>query len=107
MNSKGILISLSTLSVEIDWDHYLNLLVLDEDDPSSISLTTDLEPMPSKRSGIITSNVNGFIHVYGRKQNQVTLDSNERYDPVKNTLTIESPMLVIVILIKRTYHTIL
>jgi N-acetylneuraminic acid mutarotase len=70
----------------------VNTDVVEKYDPSSDSWVTDLEPMPSKRSGIAATNVNGSIHVFGGEQNQGTFDSNERYDPVKNTWTIESPM---------------
>jgi N-acetylneuraminic acid mutarotase len=70
----------------------VNTDVVEKYDPSSDSWNTALEPMPSKRSGIAATNVNGFIHVLGGEQNQGTFDSNERYDPVKNSWTIESPM---------------
>ena len=71
----------------------VNTDVVEKYDPSSISWTTDLEPMPSKRSGIAATNVNGLIYVLGGEQNQGTFDDNERYDPVNDTWTIESPML--------------
>jgi N-acetylneuraminic acid mutarotase len=61
-------------------------------DPSSDSWTTDLEPMPSKWSGIAAVNVSKLIYVLGGEENQGTFDTNERYDPANNTWTIESPM---------------
>jgi N-acetylneuraminic acid mutarotase len=70
----------------------VNTDIVEKYDPISDSWTSDLEPMPSKRSGIAATNVNGFIYVLGGEQNQGTFDSNERYDPVNNTWTIESPI---------------
>jgi hypothetical protein len=43
----------------------VNTDVVEKYDPDSDSWTTDLEPMPSKRSGIAATNVNGFIYVLG------------------------------------------
>ena len=56
----------------------VNTDVVEKYDPSSGSWTTDLEPMPSKRSGIAAAtNVNGLIYVLGGEQNQGTFDDNE------------------------------
>jgi N-acetylneuraminic acid mutarotase len=70
----------------------VNTDIVEKYDPSSDSWVTDLEPMPSKRSGIAATNVNGFIHVFGGEQNQGTFDSNERYDPANNIWTFEPSM---------------
>jgi len=43
--------------------------------------------MPSKRSGIAATSVNGSIYVLGGEQNQGTFNNNERYDPATDTWT--------------------
>jgi hypothetical protein len=48
--------------------------------------------MPSKRSGIGATSLDGFIYVLGGEQNQGTFDNNERYDPKTDTWTRELPM---------------
>ena len=61
-------------------------------DPVSDQWTTDLQPMPSKRSGIAATSVNGSIYVLGGEQNQGTFNNNERYDPATDTWSEGLPM---------------
>jgi N-acetylneuraminic acid mutarotase len=49
--------------------------------------------MPSKRSSIAATAVNGSIYVLGGEQNQETFDNNERYDPDTDTWSEELPMM--------------
>lgn len=53
---------------------------------------SDLAPMPSKRSGIAATTVNGLIYVLGGEQNQGTFNKNEVYDPTSDVWTEEVPM---------------
>lgn len=69
-----------------------NVDLIEAYDPISDSWTIDLEPMPSKRSGIGAVSVNGSIYVLGGEQNQGTFDNNERYNPVNNIWTEVEPM---------------
>lgn len=70
----------------------INVDVNEKYDPALDQWTTDLEPMPSKRSGNAATSVNGSIYVLGREQNQGTFDNNERYDPATDTWSEELPM---------------
>ena len=49
--------------------------------------------MPSKRSGIAATSVNGSIYVLGGEQNQGTFNDNERYDPATDAWSEELPMM--------------
>jgi Kelch motif protein len=66
--------------------------IVEKYDPVLDKWATDLEPMPSKRSGIAAASINGSIFVLGGERRQGTFDNNERYDPDTNTWTIETPM---------------
>jgi N-acetylneuraminic acid mutarotase len=48
--------------------------------------------MPSKRSGVAATSVNGSIYVLGGEQNQGTLHDNERYDPATDAWIKGLPM---------------
>jgi len=54
----------------------VNVNVNEKYDPDSDLWTTDLEPMPSKRSGIAATSVNESIYVLGGEQNQGTFNNN-------------------------------
>jgi N-acetylneuraminic acid mutarotase len=58
-----------------------NVDLIEMYDPVTDTWTTELEPMPSKRSGIGAVSANGFIYVLGGEQTQSIFDNNERYDP--------------------------
>jgi N-acetylneuraminic acid mutarotase len=51
-----------------------------------------LEPMPSKRSGLAASVVNGSIYLFGGEHPFGTFNKNEKYDPKINKWTSEAPM---------------
>ena len=69
---------------------YSNIILTS--DPVLDQWTTDLEPMPSKRSGIAATSLNESIYVLGGEQNQGTFNNNERYDPATDTWSEELPM---------------
>ena len=52
-----------------------------------------LEPIPTKRSGLAATSVNGSIYVLGGESNLKTFDNNEKYDPKSQSWTLEDPML--------------
>ena len=60
--------------------------------PNLDKWTTDIKPMPSKRSGIGATSLDGSIYVLGGEQNQGTFNNNERYDPETDTWSLELPM---------------
>jgi N-acetylneuraminic acid mutarotase len=70
-----------------------NVDLIEKYDPVLDQWTTDLEPMPSKRSGIGATSVNGSIYILGGEQNQGTFNDNERYDPDTDTWSVELPMM--------------
>lgn len=70
----------------------INVDVIEKYDPATDKWTTDLEPMPSKRSGTVATSLNGFIYVLGGEQIQGTFDNNERYDPIKDVWIQDTPM---------------
>jgi N-acetylneuraminic acid mutarotase len=52
-----------------------------------------LEPLPTNRSGLAATSVNGSIYVFGGESTEKTFDNNEKYDPKSQSWTAESPML--------------
>lgn len=66
--------------------------IVEKYDPVSDEWTTNLEPMPSKRSGIVATSIDGSIYVLGGERCQGTFDNNERYNPANNIWTVEAPM---------------
>ncbi|HYF99969.1 MAG TPA: kelch repeat-containing protein [Candidatus Saccharimonadales bacterium] len=70
----------------------VNVDIVEKYDPTLDKWSADLTPMPSKRSGIGATSLDGFIYVLGGEQNQGTFDNNERYDPKTDAWTIEFPM---------------
>ena len=66
--------------------------IVEKYNPISDEWTTDLEPMPSKRSGIGAATINGSIQVLGGERRQGTFDNNEGYDLSTSTWTMETPM---------------
>lgn len=70
----------------------VNVDIVEKYDPKFDKWTTDYNPMPSKRSGIGATFLNGSIYVLGGEQNQGTFNNNERYDPETNTWSLESSM---------------
>ena len=66
--------------------------IVEKYDPVSDEWTTNLEPVPSKRSGIVATSIDGSIYVLGGERLQGTFDNNERYDPANNMWTVEAPM---------------
>jgi hypothetical protein len=77
--------------MELD-SSYEGMDIVEKYNPVSDEWTTDLEPMPSKRSGIAVGTINGSIYVLGGERRQGTFDNNERYDPVNNSWIIETSM---------------
>jgi N-acetylneuraminic acid mutarotase len=64
-------------------------------DPVQNTWITDLEPMPSKRSGVAaasSSSTNSSIYVFGGEEALKTFNNNERYDPKINKWMSEPPM---------------
>src|ERR687892_185984 len=73
-------------------------------DPEQDQWITNLEPMPSKRSGIaaaapaaaVTTNVSSIngsiIYVFGGEEPSKTFNNNEKYDATTNRWTSEPPM---------------
>ena len=53
---------------------------------------SNLEPMPSKRSGIAAASTNSSIYVFGGEEPSKTFNNNERYDVKINKWTTELPM---------------
>jgi N-acetylneuraminic acid mutarotase len=53
---------------------------------------SNLEPMPSKRSGIAAASINNSIYVFGGEEPFKTFNNNERYDVKSNKWTTELPM---------------
>jgi hypothetical protein len=70
----------------------VNVDVNEKYNPVLDDWTTDLQPMPSKRSGVAATSVNGLIFVFGGEQNQGTFDNNKRYDVATDTWSEELPM---------------
>jgi N-acetylneuraminic acid mutarotase len=76
-----------------------NISVNEAYDPEQDRWITNLEAMPSKRSGIAAaavaaSAVNGSsnIYVFGGEEPSKTFNNNEKYDAKTNTWTSEPPM---------------
>ena len=72
-----------------------NISVNEAYDPVQDTWITDLEPMPSKRSGIAaasSSSTNSSIYVFGGEEALKTFNNNERYDPKINKWMSEPPM---------------
>jgi N-acetylneuraminic acid mutarotase len=71
-----------------------NIAVNEVYDPEQDKWITNLEPMPSKRSGIAAASpVNSSnIYVFGGEEPSKTFDNNERYDVKANKWTAEPPM---------------
>jgi len=67
-------------------------VIIERYDPVLDKSVTDLEPIPSKRSGIGATNVDRSIYVSGVERRRGTFDNNERYNPITNTWTIEASM---------------
>ena len=67
-------------------------------DPKQDEWMTNLEPMPSKRSGIAAAaaiapaNSSNSIYVFGGEESSKTFTNNEKYDAQTNMWTSESPM---------------
>jgi N-acetylneuraminic acid mutarotase len=53
---------------------------------------TQLEPMPSKRSGLASASIGDYIYVFGGQKVNGTFENNERFDTNKNTWTAEKPL---------------
>lgn len=53
---------------------------------------TQLEPMPSKRSGLASAPIGGYIYVFGGQKVNGTFENNEKYDTKKNIWTTEKPL---------------
>jgi N-acetylneuraminic acid mutarotase len=53
---------------------------------------SNLESMPSKRSGIAAASINSSIYVFGGEEPSKTFNNNERYDVKSNKWTTELPM---------------
>ena len=53
---------------------------------------SNLESMPSKRSGIAAASINNSIYVFGGDEPFKTFNNNERYDVKSNKWTTELPM---------------
>ena len=70
----------------------LNVDIVEKYNPKLDKWTIDINPMPSKRSGIGAISLYGSIYVLGGEQNQGTFNNNERYDPETNTWSLELPM---------------
>ena len=70
----------------------VNVDVNEKCNPVLYEWTTDLQPMPSKRSGVVATSVNGSIYVLGDDQNQGTFNNNKRYDVATDTWSEELPM---------------
>ncbi len=70
----------------------VNVDVNEKYNPFLDEWTTDLQPMPSKRSGVAATSVNGSIYVLGGEQNQGTFDNNKRYDVATDAWSEELPM---------------
>src|ERR687891_1057581 len=81
-----------------------NISVNEAYDPEQDTWITNLEPMPSKRSGIAAaaaavaattnvSSINGsIIYVFGGEEPSKTFNNNEKYDATTNGWTSEPPM---------------
>ena len=74
-----------------------NISVNEAYDPVQDKWITDLEPMPSKRSGIaaaVSSSylTNSSIYVFGGEESLRTFNNNEKYDPKINKWMSEPPM---------------
>ena len=70
----------------------VNVDVNEKYNPVLDEWTTDLQPMPSKRSGVVATSVNGSIYVLGDDQNQGMFNNNKRYDVATDTWSEELPM---------------
>src|SRR5918999_3234743 len=75
-----------------------NISVNEAYDPEQDIWITNLEPMPSKRSGIAavatasSSLTNTSIYVFGGEEASKTFNNNEKYDPKINKWISEPPM---------------
>ena len=74
-----------------------NISVNEAYDPVQDKWITDLEPMPSKRSGIAAAAsssylTNSSIYVFGGEEALKTFNNNEKYDPKVNKWMSEPPM---------------
>src|ERR671914_150428 len=75
-----------------------NIAVNEAYDPVHDIWITDLEPMPSKRSGIAaataasSSSTNRSVYVFGGEEASKTFNNNEKYDPKINKWVSEPPM---------------
>jgi N-acetylneuraminic acid mutarotase len=78
-----------------------NISVNEAYDPEQDKWITNLEAMPSKRSGIAAAStttttypVNGssIIYVFGGEEPTKTFNNNEKYDAMTNQWTSEAPM---------------
>lgn len=70
----------------------VNVDIVEKYDPKTDKWTTDISPMPSKRSGIGGTFLDGSIYVLCGEQNQDTFNNNERYDPDADKWSIELPL---------------
>ena len=70
----------------------INVDLIEKYNPVLDEWTTDVEPMPSKRSGNAATSVNGSIYVLGGELNQGTFNNNERYDPATDAWSEELPI---------------
>jgi N-acetylneuraminic acid mutarotase len=53
---------------------------------------SQLEPMPSKRSGLGAASINGNIYAFGGQAPLRVYDNNEKYNPKADEWTLQSPM---------------
>gem|GEM_PF-1726641 len=66
--------------------------IIERYDPVLDKWVTDLKPIPSKRSGIGATSVDGSIYILGGERRRGTFDNNKRFNPITNTWTIEAAM---------------
>ena len=59
--------------------------IIERYDPVLDKWVTDLEPIPSKRTRIAATSIDGSIYVLGGERRRGTFDNNERFNSVTNT----------------------
>lgn len=70
---------------------FLNLNNNEKYDPKT-DTWYQLEPMPSKRSGLGAASINGNIYVFGGQAPLRVYDNNEKYAPKIDEWTLQSPL---------------
>ena len=61
-------------------------------DPIQDRWVSNLESMPSKRSGLAAASINSTIYIFGGEEPSKTFNNNEKYDVKSNKWTTELPM---------------